>query len=308
MNKQLKRTIKYGLYPVYRLYKYIILKYGKRHPMWLANRLYKKNFGRPINWMHPTEMNEKIRWMQFNTDTSKWTELADKYRVRDYVSQKGYGDILVPLLGVWDNADDIDFSKLPNSFVLKTNHGCGDVFVVRDKSKIELDNLRHKIQCFLDKPFGFETAELHYLHIKPCIIAEEMLPNDSGFSSSIVDYKLYCISGKPYCCAVFYDRDPVTHHTNSTFYDMQWKRHDEWRSGCIQTPSKNIPRPKTFDRMIQACHDLTIEFPFVRLDFYEASGKLYFGEFTFTPAALTGGSLSRKLCVMIGEKIELKMK
>lgn len=277
--------------------------------MWLANKMYKKNFGRPINWKQPTEMNEKIRWMQFYIDTTKWTELADKYRVREYIKNKGYGDILVPLLGVWENARDIDFAKLPDSFVIKTNHGSGDVFVIQDKSKVNLEKIRVKMQHFLKTPFGYENAEPHYLGIPPCIIAEEMLPIDSRFSSSMVDYKFYCIKGNPYCCAVFYDRNPITHHTNSTFYDMQWARHDEWRSPHIAIPAKDIPRPQTLSRMIQACHDLAEEFPFVRLDFYEAGGKLYFGEFTFTPAALTGGSMDKEnLCMKIGELIELPVK
>ena len=294
------------LYYVYCAYKYLLFLYGKKHPMWLANRQYRKNFGRPINWEHPTEMNEKIRWMQFYTDTSRWTELADKYRVRDFLIKKGYGDILVPLLGVWEDVRDIDFSKLPDSFVLKTNHGSGDVFVIKDKSTADLEKIRREMQYFLNKPFGYKSAEPHYLSIPPCIIAETLLFNDSFFSSSMVDYKFYCIKGEPYCCGVFYDRNSVTHNANSTFYDMQWNRHDEWRASHIVTLPKDIPCPKTLDHMIQACRDLASEFPFVRLDFYESQGKLYFGEFTFTPAALSGGDLNKNICLIIGNMMELE--
>lgn len=305
MNRKLKRAIKYGLYPIYKAYQWGYYAYGKRHPQWLANKCYERNFGRPISWSHPTEMNEKIRWMQFNTDTSRWSELADKYLVRNFVRAKGYGDILVPLLGKWDNADEIDFSKLPDSFVIKTNHGSGEVVVVKDKANVNLEALRSKMHHYLNTPFGYITAEPHYLLIRPCILAEKMLPTDGTFSSSMVDYKFYCFHGKPYCCAVFYDRDPKTHHTNSSFYDMSWIRHDEWRASHITTPPKDVPRPHTLDRMIQACHDLAAEFPFVRLDFYEAEGQLYFGEFTFTPAALSGGSMNKELCKKLGKLIEL---
>ena len=305
MNRKLKCVIKYGLYPVYKAYRYGYYAYGKRHPQWLANRYYKRNFGRSISWSHPTELNEKIRWMQFYTDTCRWSELADKYRARDFVQVKGYGDILVPLLGKWNKADDIDFSKLPDSFVIKTNHGSGDVIVVKDKADVNLEEIRCKMRHYLRTPFGYKTAEPHYLSIPPCILVEKLLPVDGAFSTSMVDYKFYCFHGKPYCCAVFYDRDPETHHTNSSFYDMSWKRHDEWRALHITTPPKDIPRPYTLDRMIQACHDLAGEFPFVRLDFYEAEGKLYFGEFTFTPAALSGGSMNKELCKKLGELIEL---
>lgn len=300
-----KRIIKFSLYPLYKLYKYIYYKYGKKHPMWLANRLYKKNFGRFVNWDNPTEMNEKIRWMQFFSDTSLWTELADKYKARKFIEEKGYGNILVPLLGVWDDANKIDFSLLPKSFVIKTNHGCGDVYVIKDKSQVDLELLRSKMQTYLHTPFGYENIELHYLRIKPCILAEEMLPLDINYSSSIVDYKFYCLNGKPYCCGVFYDRDVMTHHTNSTFYDMNWIRHDEWRNLSVKRPSKDIPRPYTLNKMIQACNDLASTIPFVRIDFYEVNNNLYFGEFTFTPASLSGGSLSKRLCEEIGEKIIL---
>lgn len=302
----IKMMLKSKRNPIYCVYKHLFFLYGKKYPMWLANRQYKKIFGRSINWEHPTEMNEKIRWMQFYTDTSRWTELADKYKVREFLIEKGYGDILIPLLGIWNDAREIDFTKLPDSFVLKTNHGCGDVFVIKDKSTADLKKICRKIQYYLRTPFGYANAEHHYLGIPPCIIAEKLLLNDSSFSSSMVDYKFYCVGGEPYCCAVFYDRDPVTHHTNSTFYDMQWKRHDEWRASHIVTPPKDIPCPTTLDHMIQACRDLASEFPFVRLDFYESQGKLYFGEFTFTPAALSGGSLSKDICMTIGSMINLE--
>ena len=304
--ESIKMMLKSKRNPIYCVYKHLFFLYGKKYPMWLANRQYKKIFGRSINWEHPTEMNEKIRWMQFYTDTSRWTELADKYKVREFLIEKGYGDILIPLLGMWNDAREIDFTKLPDSFVLKTNHGCGDVFVIKDKSTADLKKICRKIQYYLRTPFGYANAEHHYLGIPPCIIAEKLLLNDSSFSSSMVDYKFYCVGGEPYCCAVFYDRDPATHHTNSTFYDMQWKRHDEWRASHIVTPPKDIPCPTTLDHMIQACRDLASEFPFVRLDFYESQGKLYFGEFTFTPAALSGGSLSKDICMTIGSMINLE--
>lgn len=105
----MKEFVKSCLYPFYMLYKWILYGYGKKHPKWIANRLYKKHFGRSINWDNPTEMNEKIRWMQFNSDTSMWTKLADKYKAREFIENKGYGDILVPLLGVWYDAHNIDF-------------------------------------------------------------------------------------------------------------------------------------------------------------------------------------------------------
>ena len=157
----------------------------KDSPKELADFLYKRSFGRFINWESPTEWNEKIRWLQFNTDVSLWTMLADKYHVRNYLQKMGYDHFLVKLYGVWNNAQDIDFSILPQSFVLKTNHGYGEVIIVKDKYSINIDEIRKKMNKYVNTPFGYETAETHYLKIKPLIIAEELQPSESSFSSSI---------------------------------------------------------------------------------------------------------------------------
>lgn len=292
--KKLKLLVKILLYPFYTLYKEFQYIYAKNNPQKWADKLYKKNFGRTINWKTPIEFNEKIRWIQFNTDTSEWSLLADKYRVRDYIKSKGYEHILIKLYGKWDKAEDIDFNTLPNSFVLKTNHGYGEIIIVKDKSKTNLENIREKIKNHLKTPFGIWTSEPHYLKIKPCIIAEELLIQDNRLSSSLIDYKFYCFNGIPDTCGVFYDRNVETHENAMTPYDMEWKKHEEWKKDEILTPCKDIPKPLTLELMKQACKDLASQFAFVRMDFYEVKGKLYFGEFTFTPAALSGGSINNK--------------
>ena len=289
----MKSILKIVLYPVYLFYRKYQYNYAKNNPKKWAEKLYKKNFGRPIDWKNPTEFNEKIRWMQFNTDTSEWSLLADKYRVREYISSKGYGHILIKLYGKWDKAEDIDFTSLPNSFILKTNHGSGEIIVVKDKSKANLEKIRIKMQNYLNTPFGIWSSEPHYLKIKPCIIAEELLIQDGNLSSSLIDYKFYCFHGIPDVCGVFYDRSLDTHENGMTPYDMEWNKHEEWRREDILKPCKDIPKPLTFELMKQVCKDLASQFPFVRMDFYEVNGNLYFGEFTFTPAALTGGTVNR---------------
>lgn len=287
--------------PLYKFCRLVYFSYYKYHQRELANIRYKRAHGRSVNWENPTEMNEKIIWMQFNTNTSMWSYLADKYQVRQYLEQKGYSDLLVPLLGIWYNAHDINFNALPKSFVLKTNHGSGDVIIVEDKSRVNIEAIRKQINKAFKETFGFKTAEPHYTKIKPCIIAESLLPKGNNFSSSLIDYKFYCVNGHPICCGVFYDRERINHRTNSTFYDMEWIRHDEWRSNAITKVPKDIPRPVNLNRMIEICVDLSRDFTFVRLDFYEVDGHLYFGEFTFTPAAYSGGSLSKGFCESLGQ-------
>ena len=190
--KTFKEKLNLILYPflwIYRKGQY--RQYSKKDPKELAEILHRKYFKKDIDWKNPRDFNEKIRWLQFYTNTDEWSRLADKYVVREYVREKGYGDILVKLYGKWDKARDIDFDSLPNSFILKTNHGSGEIIAVKDKRKVDLEKIRRKMQKYLDTPFGIITAEPHYLKIKPCIIAEELLVQDGGISSSLIDYKFF---------------------------------------------------------------------------------------------------------------------
>ena len=272
-------------------------------PKWQADRLYKLNFGRFINWDHPTEFNEKLRCHQFYSDTSKWSLLADKYRVRDYIKEKGYEEILVKLYGVWDNANDIDFSKLPDSFVLKTNHGCGSVYIIKDKHKANLEKIKQQLNEDLKESYGIETAEPHYLKIKSVIIAEELLCQDGSQSSSLIDYKFYCIYGEPQFCGVMYDRDITNRTYYVKLYDNDWKDITQFLAKTAHAGTRDVPRPHNFDAMKEFCRKVCKEFPFVRMDFYESSGKLYFGEFTFTPAACSGGSIGPEASKLLADQI-----
>lgn len=309
MKKALKKALHTVFRPLiagyrsaYESYKY---RRARRNPKWMAGKIFKKRFGYPIDWQNPRGFNEKMRWIQFHTDTQEWSHLADKYAVRRYIREKGYGHLLVELYGKWDKAADIDFDRLPDRFVLKTNHGYGEILLVRDRAQADRARIRAVMQHYLDTPFGILSAEPHYLRIKPCIIAEELLPEPRGISTSIVDYKFYCFHGVPRICGVFYDRDMDTHQSTCTYYDADWQRRDEYLREDLRGRAKDMPRPRSLEQMLQACHDLAAQFPFVRMDFYEIEGRPCFGEFTFTPAALTGGSLHHHILMEWGKLIDL---
>lgn len=308
MKNRIKKSIKIILSPIinYRNQKIKEKKQElKDSPQKLAEYLYRKNFHRSINWHNPKELNEKIRWIQFNTDISIWTLLADKYKAREFVKSKGLSNILVELYGVWDDVDEIDFNLLPQQFVIKTNHGCGEVILVKDKSKANIQSIKDSLRKYMNTTFGYEHAETHYIDIPRKIIAEKLLENSSSFSSSIVDYKFYCCNGKPYVCGVFFNRNIDSHQTWSSFYDMNWVRHPDWRNKWIEGGQKDVPCPVTFDYMKRVCQILCKDIPFCRLDLYESNDRLYFGEFTFTPAVCSGGSMSKKLCYELGEILNL---
>lgn len=264
-------------------YKYL----GTHNPKKLANCLYIDNTGKieGINWEHPTDLNEKINWLKFNSDTSKWTELADKYAVRKFITEKGFGDKLIPLLGVWENVDEIDFDKLPNSFVLKTNNGAGTVMIVKDKSTINIVEVKKTLKKWLKKKFGLMQAEPHYLAIKPCVIAEEMVSEKRMISSSLIDYKMWCFNGKLFATWVCYNRHRFVADTE--WHDLDWNYRPEWSvfTDHYKDGQGRVPKPKNYDEMVLFAEKLSEGFPQVRIDLYNIDGQIYFGEMTFTCAS-----------------------
>lgn len=256
------------------------------NPRKLADHLYRDTMGKKegINWEHPVDLNEKINWLKFNTDTSKWTELADKYAVRKYIEDKGYGMYLVPLLGVWNNANQIDFTKLPDSFVLKTNNGAGTVIIVDDKTRINELEVRKQLNKWLKKQFGIKQAEPHYLGIKPFIIAEALLKETASISTSLIDYKIWCFDGKAFGTWACYNRHRFVADTE--WHDLDWNYRPEWSvfTDHYKDGHGMVPKPKNYEKMMSFAEDVSKGFPQVRVDLYNIDGQIYFGELTFTSA------------------------
>lgn len=288
--------------------KLIHYSYLSRHnPQELADRLYIDATGNKngINWESPVDLNEKINWLKFNSDTTKWSELADKYAVRKFIEEKGYKQYLVPLLGVWENANEIDFSTLPDSFVLKTNNGAGTVMVVEDKTLIDQRTVRAQLNKWLKNKFGLKRAEPHYLRIKPLIIAESLLRDESGISSSLVDYKIWCFDGKAFGTKVFYNRHRF--EADIEWYDRDWNYRPE---KLVFTKDKRdgggkINKPKNYEQMISFAEDLSKGFPQVRVDLYNIDGQIYFGEMTFTASGGYHNTYSKEALLEMGRLTNL---
>lgn len=269
----------------------------------ISDKFYRK-MGYKIDWKHPKDINEKINWMKFNYDTSEWSRLADKYLVREYVKERVGEHILTKLYGVWDKAEDIDFNKLPNRFVLKTNHAYNTVLPVSDKSEINVNETRKTLNKWLKIRFGYKTIEPHYLRIRPLIIAEEYLENDTEFSSSIVDYKVWCFSGSPFCIYVCTDRTLGGAHARY-FFDTEWNALHNAMSKEISQEQLSIPRPKELSTLLAYAQKLAQGHPQVRVDFYIVKGKVYFGEMTFTGKNGFMDFLSRNFSLKMGEHVKL---
>ena len=257
---------------------------GTHNPKLLMRMRYYARFHKKLNLTNPQTLNEKILFLSLRTDTSLWTTCSDKYLVRQYVEQCGLKNSLVKLYGAWENVSDLDFEKLPDKFVLKGNHGCGDIMLVRDKSSICKDDVIKTYQRDLKKKYGALEAGAHYLRIKPMLIAEELLENDAEtalYSSSLIDYKVWCFNGKPYFIWVCKNRSG--HHKETMLYDTEWNPYPEYLiydKGYVQgTP---LPKPHNLQEMMNVAKTLSAPFPEVRVDLYNLNGKVYFGELTFT--------------------------
>ena len=168
MNHQIKKTIIFYFYPLVAFRRWVIKQkknyLGHHNPEKLAKLLYRRKFHKELNLNNPQTFNEKVNWLKFRSDTSLWTELADKYKVREYIKNNGLEEILVKLYGKWDRVEDIDFEQLPNSFVLKSNNGCGTVLLVEDKTKLDLlDNIEEALNSDALEDFIYYDHQFHLL-------------------------------------------------------------------------------------------------------------------------------------------------
>lgn len=273
------------------------------NPKYSADAMYYRAFGKRMNLNNPKDLIEKQTWLQFNTNTSLWTLCADKYRVREYVKEKGLESILTSLYGQWENVDDINFDALPNKFVLKANNGCGTVIPVLDKKQLNITETKKTLKDWIKKPYGYVAAQFHYLPIKRCIVAEQLLEEEGEMKTlsphSLVDYKIWCFNGQPECILVVFDRAPG--FTQQAVYDLEW---NDISSKVFSADyyKKPLAKPKNLDKMIEYAKILSKDFLEVRTDFYNIDGKIYFGELTFTAGY---GDLTEEYYRYLGSKFEL---
>lgn len=288
-----------------KIYWFLRKKYVKwaqyNDPRRLADVLYRDVFHKWIDWNNPQTLNEKINWLVFYTDTSLWSKCTDKYAVREYVESKGLGHILIPLYGKWEKASDIDFSILPDKFVLKPNNGNSDLVVVTNKSLINRSEIIERLSHSVVGKF-ICSAQPHYFDIKPCIIAEQLLETDNPLG--IVDYKVKVFNGKPYCIGTWANRIPMTNTGDFGIYDLNWNPKTEWISDKAMNFVK-IPKPEHLEEMLDYAAILGADFEQVRVDFYEVNGKVYFGEMTFTSAGGRDNDYTDEALLEMGHQIKL---
>lgn len=205
---------------------------GHYAPELLLKLRYRYVFKKPLNLKNPQDLNEKILWAKLYSDTSRWTELADKRTVRDYVEKNGLGDTLVKLYATWYKKEDVNFDVLPEIFIIKANNGDGKGTnkIIRKSELTPEKEAEYKkmIGEWLNrKNIGALHAEPHYKNMKPCVIAEEVLPLDLG-ATSLTDYKMWCFNGKCYYTWICNNRSVGGNSAHVMTYDMDWNAHPEF--------------------------------------------------------------------------------
>ena len=241
---------------------------------------YRQVFGKKLNLKKPQTLNEKILWLKLNNyiQNPLVIQCADKYRVRYYVEKCGYGDILNDLMGVYERAECIPWEELPNQFVLKWNFGAGMNIICTDKSRMNKEEVIRQLMKWGKNKCWLSHSEMQYKYAPKRIICEKYLMNDDE-PGVIPDYKVYCFHGEPIAILVMHDRG---HEIKAEFFDTNWIPLENTKK--YETVNNPTIRPFCLENMMEAAKNLSKPFPFVRCDFYIVSGKLYFGELTFTPA------------------------
>ncbi|WP_295296203.1 ATP-grasp fold amidoligase family protein [uncultured Brachyspira sp.] len=250
----------------------------------ILEKMFIESVGYKPNIDEPKTFNEKLNWLKLYYHDPRITKYADKYEVREYIKNTIGEEYLIPLLGVYDNAEDIDFDSLPNQFVLKVNWGSGQNIVVKDKSKLDIEDAKKKLNKWIKMTSNHYYAyyEWGYKNIKPKILCEKFIKDDDN--DNLIVYGIYCYSGKPRFIHVI--TDAHTGKDRCTIYDTNWNKVDVH---YIWDPIPyDVPKPKLLDKLLELANKLSCDFPHVRIDFFSIGKKIYSSEITFyTNAALS---------------------
>lgn len=246
--------------------------------IWLKYK-YKQKFGKRLNLDNPKTFNEKLQWMKLYYREPICSIMVDKYEAKKYVSELVGEDYIIPTYGVYDSFDEINFSELPNQFVIKCTHDSGGLVICRDKEKFEINSAKRKINRCLKRNYYWHGREWVYKEIKPRIIVEKYMEDRDA--RELMDYKFYCFDGKP---EFLYISHGLENHAtasisffNLSFHEMPFYRSDYKR---FDIPPE---KPAKFEDMVQIAAQLSKGFPFLRVDLYQINGQVYFSELTFVP-------------------------
>lgn len=243
--------------------------------------LYWRNSKRKLNLKNPQTFNEKLQWLKLYDRNSEYTKMVDKYEVKEYVSKLIGAEYIIPTIGIYDRFEDINFNELPNEFVIKCTHDSESTIICKDKNNMNVKEIKNKIKYLLKINFFYMGREWPYKNVKPRIIIEKYMASKE--QPELIDYKFFCFNGEP---KFIYVSEGLSNHATATisFADMDYELMDFYRKD-YKPFEKLPPKPKNFEKMKKLAKILSNKIPFVRVDFYEIEGRVYFGELTFFPCS-----------------------
>lgn len=239
--------------------------------------LYRIRMKKRIDWNNLETYSEKLQWIKLYDRNPLYTDLVDKYKVKEYVESIIGNEYIIPTYGIWNNANDIDYKSLPNQFVLKCTHDSGGIYICTNKSNINIKKINKKLNHCLKHNFYYGQREWPYKNVKPRIIAEKYMVDESNYE--LKDYKFFCFNGKPKYMFIAKDRNNQNEETKFDFFDMNFN-HLNLINGHPNA-SEKYNKPNNFSKMVELASKLSKGIPQVRVDFYDINGKIYFGEMTF---------------------------
>lgn len=242
--------------------------------------MFKEQLGYWPNLRKPVTFSEKLQWLKLYDHNPLYTTMVDKYAVKNYVAQIIGEEYIIPTLGVWDSFDEIDFDMLPNQFVLKCTHDSGGLVICKDKFQFDKKKARDKIQKSLSTDYYLLGREWPYKNVPRRIIAEKYM-EDSG-TKELRDYKFFCFGGQVKCYKIDFDRT-FEHHAN--YFDKEGNLIYAGEEVCPPVFNKKLNSSLNIQEMQKLAEKLAENLPFLRADFYDVDGKIYFGELTFFPAS-----------------------
>ncbi len=251
-------------------------KYNDMPDREYLQRRFQAEFGKSLNLDSPQTFNEKLQWLKLYNRKPEYTMMVDKYKVREYIAQELGEEYLIPLLGVWDNPDEIDFDALPNQFVLKCNHNSGTgMCICKDKSNLDIEKVKKELRKGLKEDYYLKFREWPYKDVPRKIIAEKYMEDASG---ELRDYKFYCFNGVMKFVMINSDRN-TDKPTRADYFDCDFNWLDfTWGYSHAEVHPQ---KPEQFEKMVAIAERLSKGLPHIRVDLYDCNGKIYFGELTF---------------------------
>jgi TupA-like ATPgrasp len=264
------------------------------------NRRFVLLFGRKPDWRNPKTFNDKLQWLKLYHRDPRLTQLVDKIAVRKYVEARVGPDLLNDLYGVWDNADAIDLSRLPDRFILKATHGSTWNILCQDKSKLDWDPIKLQLKEWLNSNYYFVCRERCYKHIRPRIVSERLLDDNSWDSPP--DYRFFCFSGQPKIIQVDVTR---CSSRQKKFYDLEWRQLPFTFGEKYPIYPGQIAPPENLEQLLLVARKLSEPFVFCRVDLYSVNGKAVFGELTFYPCGGFGKFVPESFNRVLGDYLQL---